>query len=106
MLARYRTRPLAGKLVRSGIRQITPRVAFSTTRPAKQAGFAQQSTQVKIVEVGPRDGLQNESGVLSADMKLELISKLVAAGLRDVESGSFVSSKWVSYSFRPELALS
>ncbi|KAK4053540.1 hypothetical protein OIV83_001708 [Microbotryomycetes sp. JL201] len=46
--------------------------------------------QVKIVEVGPRDGLQNEKQVLSTDLKVNLINKLVKAGLRTVEAGSFV----------------
>ena len=101
MLARSRTRPVLEKLFRSQTRPITPRLAFSTSRLARQPetpDLAQQSKRVKIVEVGPRDGLQNESGVLSANMKLDLISKLVHAGLRDVESGSFVSPKWVSWS--------
>ncbi|KAM0788598.1 hypothetical protein ACM66B_001719 [Microbotryomycetes sp. NB124-2] len=51
--------------------------------------------QVKIVEVGPRDGLQNEKQVLSTELKVNLIDKLVKAGLRTVEAGSFVSPKWV-----------
>src|ERR1700733_7284463 len=52
---------------------------------------------VKIVEVGPRDGLQNEPlcDRLTTDVKVELIKKLVAAGLKTIEAGSFVSSKWV-----------
>lgn len=52
---------------------------------------------VKIVEVGPRDGLQNEKQVLPTELKISLIEKLVNAGLRDVEAGSFVSPKWVSW---------
>ncbi|MFT5664995.1 MAG: hydroxymethylglutaryl-CoA lyase [Gammaproteobacteria bacterium] len=50
---------------------------------------------VKIVEVGPRDGLQNEMLSVPAEVKVELINKLVDAGLSVVESGSFVSPKWV-----------
>jgi hydroxymethylglutaryl-CoA lyase len=50
---------------------------------------------VKIVEVGPRDGLQNEAGSVPAEVKVELIERLATAGLRVVESGSFVSPKWV-----------
>lgn len=50
---------------------------------------------VKIVEVGPRDGLQNESQVIPLDIKIELIERLVAAGLRTIEAGAFVSPKWV-----------
>lgn len=51
--------------------------------------------QVRIVEVGPRDGLQNEAGVVPLADKVALIEALAAAGLRVVESGSFVSPKWV-----------
>jgi len=50
---------------------------------------------VKIVEVGPRDGLQNEPGEVPTDMKLELIERLAAAGLASVEATAFVSPKWV-----------
>lgn len=50
---------------------------------------------VRIVEVGPRDGLQNEPGVISTDIKLQLIDKLADAGVRYIESASFVSPKWV-----------
>jgi hydroxymethylglutaryl-CoA lyase len=51
--------------------------------------------QVRIVEVGPRDGLQNEKEVVSTRTKLDLIERLVQTGLRDVEVASFVSPKWV-----------
>ncbi|MCW8904227.1 hydroxymethylglutaryl-CoA lyase [Sedimenticola sp.] len=51
--------------------------------------------QVKIVEVGPRDGLQNESTPVPAEVKLELICRLELAGLSVIEAGSFVSPKWV-----------
>ena len=52
-------------------------------------------TKVKIVEVGPRDGLQNEKQLICADIKIELINRLANAGLSVIESGSFVSPKWV-----------
>jgi hydroxymethylglutaryl-CoA lyase len=52
-------------------------------------------TDVRLVEVGPRDGLQNEKQILPTAMKLELIRRLAAAGLRDIEATSFVSPKWV-----------
>ena len=52
-------------------------------------------TQVKIVEVGPRDGLQNEAQVVPTAIKIELIERLADAGLRVIESTSFVSPKWV-----------
>jgi len=50
---------------------------------------------VRIVEVGPRDGLQNEKQVVQTDTKLELIARLADAGLRDIEATSFVSPKRV-----------
>src|SRR3954453_22959273 len=50
---------------------------------------------VKIVEVGPRDGLQNEPQPVSTDDKLTLINKLVLAGLKTIEVTAFVSPKWV-----------
>lgn len=56
---------------------------------------AQLPASVRIVEVGPRDGLQNEPGVISTDIKLQLIDKLADAGVRYIESASFVSPKWV-----------
>lgn len=56
---------------------------------------------VKIVEVGPRDGLQNEKSPVSAQDKIALIEKLAIAGVSYIESGSFVSPKWV-----PQMATS
>lgn len=51
--------------------------------------------KVKIVEVGPRDGLQNEPATVSTDVKVELIKRLADAGLSTIEVTSFVSPKWV-----------
>ena len=51
--------------------------------------------RVKLVEVGPRDGLQNEARFVPTAVKLELIRRLAAAGLRTIEVTSFVSPKWV-----------
>lgn len=50
---------------------------------------------VKLVEVGPRDGLQNEKAFVPTDVKVELVDRLAAAGFANVESASFVSPKWV-----------
>jgi isopropylmalate/homocitrate/citramalate synthase len=50
---------------------------------------------VKIVEVGPRDGLQNEKVVIPTEVKIEYITALADAGLRVIEAGAFVSPKWV-----------
>ncbi|APE01697.1 hydroxymethylglutaryl-CoA lyase [Alteromonas mediterranea] len=52
-------------------------------------------SKVSIVEVGPRDGLQNETLNLSAAQKIELINLLSKTGLKRIEAGSFVSPKWV-----------
>lgn len=51
--------------------------------------------RVKIVEVGPRDGLQNEQQAVSTDVKVELIGRLADAGLQAIEATAFVSPKWV-----------
>ena len=50
---------------------------------------------VKVVEVGPRDGLQNEAGIVPLEIKVALIDRLSAAGLPAIEAGSFVSARWV-----------
>jgi hydroxymethylglutaryl-CoA lyase len=55
--------------------------------------------QVRIVEVGPRDGLQNEKAIIPTPLKIELIDRLSATGLRSIEATSFVSPKWI-----PQLA--
>jgi len=51
--------------------------------------------QVTLVEVGPRDGLQNEKLPVASTVKIELVHRLQAAGLREIEVTSFVSPKWV-----------
>ena len=57
--------------------------------------MAQLPGRVKMVEVGPRDGLQNEPGVVPAEIKIGLIDRLSDAGLPVIEATSFVSPKWV-----------
>lgn len=52
-------------------------------------------TRVKLVEVGPRDGLQNEKTLIPCETKVELIDRLGRAGVQYIESSSFVSPKWV-----------
>ena len=52
-------------------------------------------SRVKIVEVSPRDGLQNEKEFVPTDVKVELIDRSAAAGFPNVEAASFVSPKWV-----------
>lgn len=51
--------------------------------------------KVRIVEVGARDGLQNQPNPVPTDVKIELIERLANAGLRHIEAGAFVSPKWV-----------
>jgi hydroxymethylglutaryl-CoA lyase len=57
--------------------------------------------KVKIVEVGPRDGLQNEKETIPAEVKIELVDRLTDAGFINIEAASFVSPKWV-----PQMATS
>ena len=65
---------------------------------ASKSASAQPSS-VRIVEVGARDGLQNEKTIVPAAAKIELVNRLSATGLRTIEATSFVSPKWV-----PQLA--
>jgi hydroxymethylglutaryl-CoA lyase len=57
--------------------------------------FQHFPSRVTLVEVGPRDGLQNEKQAVPAAVKIELVHRLQAAGLREIEVTSFVSPKWV-----------
>ena len=52
-------------------------------------------SRVKLVDVGPRDGLQNEKSPVPASIKIELVHRLQDAGLKEIEVASFVSPKWV-----------
>ena len=52
-------------------------------------------TQVRLIDVGPRDGLQNEKQPVPAAIKIELVQRLQEAGLKEIEVTSFVSPKWV-----------
>ncbi|CEF64334.1 3-hydroxymethyl-3-methylglutaryl-CoA lyase, cytoplasmic [Strongyloides ratti] len=60
---------------------------------AKFHNFSKES--FKVVEVGPRDGLQNEKQIIPTKTKVELINKLTTTGLKTVEATSYVSPKWV-----------
>ena len=55
----------------------------------------QLPSRIQLIDVGPRDGLQNEKQPVSAAIKIELVHRLQAAGLREVEVTSYVSPKWV-----------
>ena len=50
---------------------------------------------IRIYEVSPRDGLQNEAQVVPTDVKVALIARLVAAGIQDIEVSSFVRASWI-----------
>jgi hydroxymethylglutaryl-CoA lyase len=65
---------------------------------APESPMATQSklpTRVRLVEVGPRDGLQNEPAMVPVDVKVGLIDRLTDAGYRAIEATAFVSPKWV-----------
>ena len=76
---------------------------MSATRTGVDAATADETAgmpgRVRIVEVGPRDGLQNEATPVPAAAKIELIDRLSATGLQTIEATSFVSPRWV-----PQLA--
>ncbi|KAL2833033.1 CLN3 protein-domain-containing protein [Aspergillus cavernicola] len=70
--------------------------AFRAAPPRRFATEARlTSDHVRIVEVGPRDGLQNEKKSISLETKLQLIGKLAKTGVTTIEAGSFVPAKWV-----------
>ncbi|XP_074751872.1 3-hydroxymethyl-3-methylglutaryl-CoA lyase, cytoplasmic isoform X2 [Athene noctua] len=63
--------------------------------PGQESQASGLPEYIKIVEVGPRDGLQNEKVIVPTDIKIELINRLSKTGLPAIEVTSFVSSKWV-----------
>ncbi|NXX18810.1 HMGC2 protein, partial [Podargus strigoides] len=63
--------------------------------PGQESQASGLPEYIKIVEVGPRDGLQNEKVIVPTDIKIELINRLSRTGLPAIEVTSFVSSKWV-----------
>lgn len=88
-LLKLSTSPGRFVLLRKG-RSSLERHAFSTTSI---------ESSVRLLEVGPRDGLQNIKTTVPTDVKVELIKRLASTGLRNIEATSFVSPKWV-----PQLA--
>ena len=85
-------------------RSLTRAVSASRSRTATRTSRSLTKTYatvtsdpnyVNIVEVGPRDGLQNEKSVIPPEVKIELVNRLNQAGMKVIESGSFVSPKWV-----------
>lgn len=61
---------------------------------------------ISLVEVGPRDGLQNEAEIVSVDVKAALVDRLAAAGMKTVEAGAVVSPKWVPQMAATEAVMS
>lgn len=81
-------------------RTVPRALSLRTTAPLRQRRHfsAPKSTTndfVKIIEVGPRDGLQNEKKSIPLETKVELVNRLAKTGLKTIEAGSFVSPKWV-----------
>lgn len=83
----------------SSIFRPEPELQLSLRALSIAAQAANLPSKVKLVEVGPRDGLQNEQVQVPSEVKVHFINLLSAAGLRVVEATSFVSPKWV-----PQLA--
>lgn len=74
--------------------------SFFDSKPTERSlGKKVCSVHVKIVEVGPRDGLQNEKEIVPTEVKIALIEKLAASGLTTIEATSFVNPRWI-----PQLA--
>ncbi|XP_030661732.1 hydroxymethylglutaryl-CoA lyase, mitochondrial isoform X3 [Nomascus leucogenys] len=70
-------------------------VGLASLRAVSTSSMGTLPKRVKIVEVGPRDGLQNEKNIVSTPVKIRLIDMLSEAGLSVIEATSFVSPKWV-----------
>ncbi|KAM0556805.1 hypothetical protein ACHAPJ_005865 [Fusarium lateritium] len=68
---------------------------FRWHRGFATASSASSDNRVRLVEVGPRDGLQNEKKIIPLETKIELIERLAKTGVSTIEAGSFVSPKWV-----------
>ncbi|KAJ2455444.1 hypothetical protein EV183_000776 [Coemansia sp. RSA 2336] len=97
-MAHFLYKPILAKrlLLHQAAKQILGRSFSSSISAAKSTEPAQDPASfVKIVEVGPRDGLQNEKQVIPTHVKVALINKLADVGLSVVEATSFVSPKWV-----------
>ena len=73
----------------------TRRLAVHHSRRSLASNPPRRAEEVRIVEVGPRDGLQNEKTAIGLETKLELIRRLSQTGVRNIEAGSFVAPKWV-----------
>ncbi|TSS85063.1 Hydroxymethylglutaryl-CoA lyase, mitochondrial [Bagarius yarrelli] len=85
------------RIVQSSFRSGSGRCGLSAALTKSVSLYANKPLpeRVKIVEVGPRDGLQNEKTIVPAEVKIHLIDMLSEAGLPVIEATSFVSPKWV-----------
>ena len=83
---------LSSSTLRASARSVS-RSSYPTLR--NYASQARPNNFINIVEVGPRDGLQNENKLVDVAVKVELIDRLGQAGLKTIEAGAFVSPKWV-----------
>lgn len=91
----------AGSLSSNVVRQQCSPLALSykSRNYSKPASLLSGERDVRIFEVGPRDGLQDIKEMVPTETKIELIRRLAVAGIQDIEATSFVSPKWV-----PQLA--
>ena len=93
MSLRATTSAVRGVLVAS--RRIHSVLSLCAARLSRYSTAASNKIPVRIVEVGPRDGLQNEKTIIPPEVKVGLINRLAHAGSTIIEAGSFVSPKWV-----------
>nr|XP_032645452.1 hydroxymethylglutaryl-CoA lyase, mitochondrial [Chelonoidis abingdonii] len=88
-----------GRLSREGPNMVVAKRALpwlaASLRPVSSTAADSLPKQVKIVEVGPRDGLQNEKNIVPTQVKISFINMLSETGLPVIEATSFVSPKWV-----------
>jgi hydroxymethylglutaryl-CoA lyase len=70
------------------------RIPRALSRRCFSATSRSSADHVRIVEVGPRDGLQNEKSSISPETKIDLVRRLAATGIKTIEAGSFVHPKW------------
>ena len=80
---------------RAGERRRRSRARLLRRRNRQMASRSSLPQRVRLVEVGPRDGLQNEKAIVPTDVKIALIDRLTDAGFPAIEATSFVSPKWV-----------
>ena len=81
--------------IRSPVSKCAKRLKFQWQHRCLSASAHRHPGDVRIVEVGPRDGLQNEKTTMSLESKLALIQRLAQTGVQTIEVGSFVAPKWV-----------